>query len=351
MRSLLAAIRPGLLLSILAAAIPGLARAQEPTLNYDSLSFLKEPLATEIGDVTVLFNGLADLQLGYDSDTPTGEDEIVFNPVGLFQVSAFTQLPNRWRVGVSYLGNYERRPYGVFVDGFSTDEDVYTDNVAGFVSGVWGQLAGGDVSGMVREATRRQRGVGLAALAFDDALGGLDSMGGSYIGRYSQVLVGGAVDEDGNFDLGLTFKRPIGKRDYRVSARYTHSEFVAANGLDAYDTNHVQAVGEITFGSTVFDLGVGYEHFDGAPEDADRYYASAGVRHKAGALTLSLEGHIGALDGDGMYAASAGARFDLARGLSANLGINYEKADVRVGGARFLDADSTVVAVSLRYAI
>ena len=56
--------------------------------------------------------------------------------------------------------------------GHSTDADSnagsderYADNVALSVGGVWGTVLGGNVSGVVREQTRRRRGAGNGTLA------------------------------------------------------------------------------------------------------------------------------------------------------------------------------------------
>ena len=81
------------------------ATAQNISLNYESLSSLEEPIATEIGDVTVLLTGLVDTSLTRDTedDDASGADLI-----GNFQLSALTQLSNRWRVGLTYFGQYAR---------------------------------------------------------------------------------------------------------------------------------------------------------------------------------------------------------------------------------------------------
>ena len=44
------------------------ATAQNISLNYESLSSLEEPIATEIGDVTFLLTGLVDASLTHDTD-------------------------------------------------------------------------------------------------------------------------------------------------------------------------------------------------------------------------------------------------------------------------------------------
>ena len=106
-------------------------------------------------------------------------------------------------------------------------------------------MLGGNVNGQVREITRRQRGVGNGFLAFDNFYGELDNWGGSYVGRFGPSVLGAVVDENGDFEMGAVFQRPIGQKDYRFSARYRHSRFVAADGITEFDSDGVGAVGEL----------------------------------------------------------------------------------------------------------
>lgn len=319
--------------------------AEGISLNYDSLSSLEEPLAFEIGNVTFLLNGLADTPFTLDLqdwDTSAG---VLTN----FQISAETQLSNRWTVGVAYFGQFESDPPNIFVTGFQTKNNVYKDNFAGFVSGIWGGLFGGNVSGLVREQTRRKRGVGNAALAFDNALGGLERWSGGYRGRFSAFTVSAVVDEAANFDLGLSFVRPIGNKAYRFTTRYTNSRYMSGDGTAWFDTHAFSGTAEVAYGSTTFDATIGFEGFRSASVDVNRVYASLGVQGKTGAFSWSLEGHFGQIMGQDEIAFSAGARYDIARGLSANFGINYEKATITVSTISFLNTDNTSATISLRY--
>ena len=66
-------------------------------------------------------------------------------------------------------------------------------------------------------------------------------------------------------------------------------------------------------------------------------------------LSLSIEGHYGRIEDDEEISASIGVQFDIARGLSANLGLSVSEARVNAGGGSFLDTDESNVIVSLRY--
>ncbi|MCY4489348.1 MAG: hypothetical protein OXF11_19820 [Deltaproteobacteria bacterium] len=335
---------PGRLLAIVfgAAFLHAMAAAaQDIPLNYERLSSLEEPLATEIGDVTFVLNGLLDVPTSVetrnDNDTDTGF-------LGNFQVAARTQLPNRWRVGLAYFGQYATDPTAAF-----EQDDGYTDNAAASVGGAWGTVFGGNVSGVVREGTRRARGAGNASLALDDALGAADDWGGGYAGRFGPWVVGATVNEHGGLDLGASFQRPIGNRDYRFTTRYTRRTYRPKDSSDEFDTNAVGAVGEFIYGSTLFDGGVGYQRFSSNGSAADRWYVSAGARHKAGMLSLSLEGHYGRIEGDEEISAALGVQYDLARGLSVNAGINHAEATATLAGVRLVDVDETKAVLSLRY--
>ena len=316
------------------------APAQDVSLNYESLSSLEEPIATEIGDVTFVLTGILDTSLTFDSDT----DDTDAGLLGNFQVSALTQTSNRWRVGLAYFGQYAS---GKTSD--SESEDRYSDNAALSVGGVWGTVLGGDVSGVVREQTRRRRSAGNASLAFDDALGELADRGGGYVGRFGPWVVSTVLDEDGNFDLGATFQRPAGDKDYRLTLRTTEGVYAAADGARRFDTRAVGVVGEFTYGSTSFDAGTGLEQLSSNGREPDRWYVSSGIRTKTGMVSLSVEGHYGRVEGEDEISAALGLQYDLARGLSANLGLNYSKARIALDDARLVDTRESQAVLSFRY--
>lgn len=316
------------------------AAAQHISLNYETLSSLEEPLATEIGDVTIVLTGLVDASLIRD----TGDDDTDGGLVGNFQVSALTQLSNRWRVGLTYFGQYAAGELSEF-----DREDRYLDNAAVSVGGTWGTVLGGDISGIVREQTRRLRGAGNASLAFDDALGVLADWGGGYTGRFGPWIIGTVADEDGNFDAGAMFQRPAGDKDYRLTLRATRGVYTAADGSRRFDTRAGGIVGEVIHGSTSFDASVGHERFSSNGPDADRWYVSAGVRKKAGMVSLSLEGHFGRMEDRDEVSVALGLQYDVARGLSANFGLNHAEAKLELDGARFVDTRDTRGVLSFRY--
>ncbi len=305
-----------------------LAQTQLP-INSDNLSFFEEPLAKEIGGFTFLLNGLIDFSVNRDLDNDENEEQVG----GLFQISAERQLANALTIGGSYIGN---------------EDDGYDGDAALFVRGVWGRLSVGNVTNLTREATRRMRGVGNAELAFDDTYGEFEDKGVAYSLRLSQMTVNAMVDEDGNFDTGATFDRPLGDKDYRFTARFSDNEFETDAG-ETLDSKGIKLLGELIYGSWLMDAGIGYERLKGAGISADRYYLSTGVNYKVGRWTTSLEGHYGSVDGESERSTALGLRYDIARGFSANLGVNYIDAAVNVDEIQLQDEDTTEAIFSLRY--
>ena len=318
------------------ALAAGSAQAQV-SLNYDNLSSFEEPLAFEIGEATVLVGGLVDVPVRLALDDGIFRDDVGVSLTSNLDISVEMQLPNRWNIGVAYFGQYDE------------NTDDYADNVAGFVRTSWGSLIGGNVNGLVREATRRRRGVGNADLAFDDFYGRINRWGGGYSGRFGPTTLTGIIDGDGHFELGAQFQRPIGRRDYRITTRVAKARYLAADGLTDFATIGAGAVGEFVYGSSLFDLGFGYENLQAGGIDLDRWYLSGGAQTKIGVLSLSAAGHYGELDGTPESSASLGVRYDIARGLSTNLGVNARKAQITRDGVSVIDEDEASATASVRY--
>ena len=317
------------------------AAAQGVSLNYERLSSLEEPTAVQFGALTMRLNGLLDGAAIHDADRE--QDDIGGSLTANFQVTAASQMINRWRVRFTYFGQYT-------TDDLDPDsDDEYTDNAALSVGSAWGTVLAGNVSGVVREQTRRRRGAGNAVLGFDDALGERSESGAAYVGRFGPWVVSSVVDEDGNFDAGLMSQRPAGTRDYRLTLRAGTGEYEAADGSRRFDTRMVGVVGEFIYGSNTFDVGLGHERFSSDGLNPDRWYVSAGVRRKTGMVTLSLEGHYGRIGEHREESAALGIQYDIARGLSGNLGVNYTKAEAEFDGTRFMDTRETRTVLSIRY--
>tara|TARA_R110000824_G_scaffold11746_10_gene51494 strand:- start:10911 stop:11870 length:960 start_codon:yes stop_codon:yes gene_type:complete len=314
----------------------GSAQAQI-SLNYDNLSSFEEPLAFAIGEATVLVGGVVDVPVKLTVDGRVFDGDVDVSLVTNLDINVEMQLANRWNVGVSYFGQYDE------------NTEDYEDNVAGFVRTSWGSLIGGNVNGLVREATRRRRAVGNSNLAFDDFYGRINQWSGGYSGRFGPTTLTGIVDGDGHFELGAQFQRPIGRKDYRFSTRLAKARYLAADGVTNFATIGAGAVGEFVYGSSLFDLGFGYENLQAGTIDLDRWYVSGGAQTKLGVLSLSAAGHYGELDGTAESSASLGVRYDIARGLSTNLGVNARKAEIARDGVSVVDEDETSATASIRY--
>ena len=319
------------------------ATANEPrvSLNYESLSSLEEPVAWEVGDLTLLINGVLDLPYTFELD---GESAYAgAGSLAHAEVSAKTQLPNRWRVGVTWFAEHaENAPSATHA------QEGYSNRVALSAGGSWGRALVGNVSGVIHRQTRRLYGAGHARLRLDEAFGELEGRGAGYQVRLGPWLVGAATDQDANLDIGATFQRPAGVRDYRLTARATNGTYRAPHG-EFLDSRALSGVGEFIYGSTLVDFGVGVERLSIDGVEADRWYVSSGVRHKTGVLTWSIEAHHGGIEDEPERSAALGLQYDIARGLSANLGLNYAKSSATVGNATIIDIDGMRAVASLRY--
>lgn len=335
-RKLLAAV----LLCAAPTLVPSLAQAQDFSISSERLNSLEEPIAVDLGGITLEANGVADARIDYQLDELIdGTDRLEPGFIGNLSLRATTQLGNRWNVGLAYFGQYET---GLGTDG-------YTDNIAGFVSGAYGTVLVGEVSDVVREETRRMRGAGNADLRFDGPFGRPASWGGGYVGQFGPARLSGIVDEDGAMDIGFVWQRPSGPAGYRYALRYTDADYLAADGQARFDTQAVSGTFAWFYGQTSLNLGAGYERFEHPLASGDRFYVAAGAERQFGDITASLEGHYGEIEGQSETSLAAGLRYSMSRGLSLNFGVNHAEADVDLGAISLLAVDETTATASLRF--
>ncbi len=286
-------------------------------INYDSLSFVEEPMAFEIGPATVSVNTIIDQAIQYSTQA---EDED-YNTRAISDLSIETELPNTAQLKIRYVANYDR-----------LRKDSYKDDVAVSLSDEWGTLAAGNVTGSVYELSKRKSSFGNGELANDNFVGALDEDGGFYTVQYNSYRVSVAADKEGRAEAGVSFTRPIGKQNYFASLRARKGDTgedpgdtVTAVGASG-DTYGAAAVAQVTYASFLADVQVGYENvdLDNQTGSNDHAFGSVGMQYKQGAYRFSAEGGVGRYDGDDRRAAALGSRVDVARGVSLNLGVNYK---------------------------
>jgi len=319
--------------------------ASDRLMNREFLSLFEKPLATEIGDVTLRLRGSLEETVKFDRKT----DEVSESSKGVFEFSAETQLRNKVDVGVSYGGQYETHASDITSVGGGGSDDEYTDTAMAFASGVWGKVSIGNVSGTVNDETERAKKVGNAALAYAGGFGGLADWAVAYAGRIGPAVVSAVLDEEKNGSAGIRFSRPLGNKDFGFAVRGTMGTFLSADETTKFDTRGAMVVADVIYGSTLIDLGVGYEEFRSTGVDTSRTYGSLGLQHKVGAVTVSASGHLGRLDGNLEKSVAIGGRYDIVRGLSANFGVNYAKLDAVVDGVTMEKKDAVEGLFSLRY--
>jgi len=213
-----------------AQQLPGLRPAIN--VNYGITSGLEAPIGYNIAGATLALRGQVDAPLSYSFEENARQHQSVITN---HEISLERQLPNRITVGAVYGGRYEN---------ISGDNNNYDDNIAVYAGGSWGTFFGGNVSDLVREETRRARNAGFVELAGDGAIGRVNNTSGGYRGRFGPAIVSGLVDEDANYDVGVSFQRPIGVRDYRFTARHNNGTVLAADGLTELDTRSVSGAAE-----------------------------------------------------------------------------------------------------------
>ena len=291
------------------------------SLNYDRLSAIEGPIALEIGDITFRLSGSMDLE----SLTRMNTDATMNNLFSTLELSFNTQLPNRWRVQGLVLGEVSTasNPRRII------DDFDYVKRLALFVSGTWGRFLIGDLHRLVRGDTRRVSNAGDSYLYFDDFLGKLEQRNGGYRGRYGPWVVLAVFDQDSDFDCGMVSQRPLGDKDFRFTLRGMKGTYETKAKTGIYATQGVVSVGEMIYGSTLFDVSLGYEELIpsvpqlGGATVKTRTFLSQGVLRKFGVLSASVETYIGKFDGERELSAAVGVQYDIARGLSANFGWNY----------------------------
>jgi hypothetical protein len=297
-------------------AAPAKAQNMLPSINYDNLSFVEEPLAFSFGTFTFNTTALADQAVGYDFE----DRNEFYNSRANFLTRVETQLPNTVRIAAQYFGSYDRLA-----------ADRYTDNIAFSAIDQWGTISGGNVTQAVREETRRRRGIGNSNLLFDDFYGGLDETGGFYSVRNNAYTYALTADMEGRVETGFSYSRPIGQSVYAGSLRLRKGDLgerpvIRGDG----ETYGAAIVGAYAYSNWLLDGQLGYEYLDTDFLDGNnRYFASAGAQIKLALLSLSAEGHIGYLDDEFIQAYALGARYDIARGASLNFGYNYADYDPR----------------------
>jgi len=283
-------------------------------LNYDGISFVEEPIAVPIGPGTVNINTRLEQVAEYDFS----EDEDEYNTGVTVNTSYEMQLPNDWQVGVQYFSEYDRLAV-------NDERDEYQDDLSFFVRDYWGTVAVGNVTGMVHTQARRSLGYGTAVLENDNFIGELDETGAYYSVRSNAYRLLATADQEGRAEAGLLYEQPVGKSVYFGSLRFRKGD-TGENYIDEQnDTYGGALVGKYTYASFQANAQLGYETLEEQNDASDdHYFSSVGLIYKYGSYCVSAEGGLGSYDKQDRRAFALGGRVDIARGLSLNMGINYD---------------------------
>lgn len=297
-------------------------------LNYDNLSFFEEGLAQDVGGATLRFNFLLDQ--AYIDNPPKLANR--WKTTLQFSTSLETELSNGWNVGTAYTGI------------FDTDDDGNDDHLyAFFINAPWGTLSAGRVTGLLENTVARKNRVGNATLTAGRGLGGLDRTGLHYVHTINAYQVHLAVDQNGDAQGALFFEAPIGIGAHTFGVRGGTGHLQERTPrLGTGDFEEVAGF----YGYTLGSLSVGFEYgvqdisIDGTVGSNTQRYASVGANYKVGRTSFSAETGRTEFLGRTSISAGLGLRYDIARGFSGNIGVNYSDNSV---------LDTWRIPVSLRY--
>lgn len=313
------------------AATPQTAQAQGQSgtlLSYDNLSFFEEGLAQDVGGATLRFRFLLDQ--AYIDNPPKLANR--WKTTLQFSTALETELSNGWQVGVAYTGI------------FDTDDDGNDDHLyALFVNAPWGTLSAGRVTGLLENTVARKNRVGNATLTAGRGLGGLEREGIHYFQSINAYQVHFALDENADAQAALFFEAPIGVGAHTFGVRGGTGTLEART--PRLGTGDIEELAGF-YGYTLGSLSVGFEYgvqdvsIDGTIGSSVQRYASVGANYKVGRTSYSVETGRSDFLGTASTSAGLGLRYDIARGFSANLGVNYSNSGI---------LDTWRIPVSIRY--
>lgn len=306
-------------LTILGSNKP-LADGQGLPINYDSISFLKKPMAFSFGPATLSTNVILDQRINYN----ISNDEDTYNSRVNGNFVLETQLPNDWQLGLQYFARYDR-----LADNDENDE--YRDDFSFFMSDYWGTVALGNVTQSVFAEARRSSGFGNADLSYDNFIGALDETGSFYNIRFNAYEFLVTADQEGRAEAAFVYEQPVDTDVYFLSARFTKGNTQDNAGFQSASTNETYGaafVGKYTYASFQLNTQFGYEFIEELDDRYnDHYFGSLGVLYKYGAYRLSAEGSLANYDKQDRRSFALGSHIDVARGLSWNAGLNYAYED------------------------
>lgn len=280
----------------------------------------QKPIAYDIADHTVLLEGVL-----YTGGTYIFEGE---NSAGL------VPLPKEWQT--FYGGLWDLRiarrmsnsiAYGVdsrfyligdVENGYSTNNrhDVY-------FRGRYGQISYGNFDERNSLTLSGRSGLsGEANLFFDGYFNTSERRAFRYRARYSSFQVDAAVDDNGDtYNIGLLYRSPSTTRKDSWSVDYHGGDYFGVYQRDGISADYI-----LSYGSWDFKIGGAWDQFDPYSnyETFDRVAGVFCASYKFHAFTWSAGVMLAETNGGELETTyTAGMRYDMARGLSWNLGYYY----------------------------
>jgi hypothetical protein len=289
---------------------------QAGPINYDRLSFFEEPLAYQTALGTFSVNALSDWEYRSEDNDNARYDQLQF----VSELGFSTQLKNDWDVGASYLADYS-----------SERREEYIDEFRVFVRDQWGSLVAGHIALLAFNQTRRQKSFGLLGIEDDNFTLPLESYGAYYQWTTPTITLLVAIDEETNVEAGGVFDKPIGRFQYRLSVRLNQTDNEEGNAQGVKESRGAALMAQVERGRWLIDAQVLVENADSLQNDKDFELTtvSAGMHYQFDRLRLSLTGinRENVLENTERRL-SLGARYNMARGLTLNLGASISDSEL-----------------------
>jgi len=286
--------------------------AQSPSNNFsfnaESVTYFTKPLAYEYqGGVIEIDNAIA---AGYRSEL---NGDSTYDQYQLAsRLRYLTQLDNDWDVSFSYLGSYDNERF-----------NSYQDIVRVAVKDQWGEVILGNISAVVFERTNRQQATGLFGINDDSFTLPLKRTGLFYQWQTPQLQLMFAVDREANIELGASYYAIIQGNEMTLSARLNNIENTIADAQGVGESQAIALVAQIQRGRWIADAQFQHEKlaFLANQNDFELNSVSAGLHYSFNRWQWSLSGisKDNELD-DTERTIALGIRYDIARGLTLNLG-------------------------------
>lgn len=279
-------------------------------LNSDAITFFEKPFTYEAFDGVFELN--TNVAVGYQSQNNGNSKFDTHELVTLY--GFYKQLDNGTETSITYFSDYANER-----------NDAYEDLIRISAKDQWGEVIVGDVSSLIFERTNRFNGDNLIPNISNDQFSlPLDNYGVFYQWQTPATQWMIAVDKDANIEVGTRYYKPINGVEYVLSAHANHVENDRgdAQGVNASDS--IALTAQAQRGRWIVDTQLLSEKLSLLSGNSITLKGfSGGIHYKGNRWQVSMNAteRENELD-DTERRIGIDAQYDVARGLSLNLGTN-----------------------------